>query len=449
MKLSKIAVACLALCLVGSAVPFVNMGEFPAITANAEEEKPTSGKCGEDVYWSFDTETGTLTISGTGIASAYYLSLGEYGLERNYYGYVQYFNSIQTVIIENGITGIESGAFGKNFSSITVPKSVVGISENVFFECTNLAFIDVDENNTAYCDIDGVLFDKDKTVLIRCPAKKEGKLVIPDSVETIEDSALDDCSSLTSITIPTNFTASIKRSLHETLFNDCDGLVSIIVSKNNSKYYDIDGVLFNTDNQLLLYPRKKMGDYEIPAGTTSLGELSFQHCSELTAVTIPESLTDIGAYAFFDCSNLSSVVIPNTVKTVYNGVFEKCSSTITILNPECEFASTNWGIGSKGDFQCKVVVYGYENSTAQDYYTNKIQTDNNTEYEFRIIGQEYPEYTISGDLNGDGELSVSDVIEFSQKLHSREALPKNCDLNGDNVVNVIDLALLKRALLNK
>lgn len=77
MRTNKIISACLALCLVGSAVPFVDVGEFPVIVANAVEQTITmsqkaswsvtyTGNCGENIVWSFNPETGEFIISGTG-----------------------------------------------------------------------------------------------------------------------------------------------------------------------------------------------------------------------------------------------------------------------------------------------------------------------------------------------------------------------------------------------
>ena len=62
----------------------------------------TSGKCGPSAYWSFDSSTGTLTISGSGAMNDY-----EYGD----YPWMDYRNSIQTIVIGDQITQIGRNAF--------------------------------------------------------------------------------------------------------------------------------------------------------------------------------------------------------------------------------------------------------------------------------------------------------------------------------------------------
>ena len=60
---------------------------------------------------------------------------------------------------------------------------------------------------------------------------------------------------------------------------------------------------------------------------------------------------------------------------------------------------------------------------------------------------------IAGDINGDGEVSVADVVlmkKFLVKEIKETGLknPTAADMNGDNVVNVFDLILLKRAVIS-
>lgn len=80
--------------------------------------------------------------------------------------------------------------------------SIVSIAYGIFSDCTSLTKITVSENNTYYCDVDGVLYNKDISNLITYPAAKpETQYTIPDSVTHIEDNAFSNCSYLTDITI--------------------------------------------------------------------------------------------------------------------------------------------------------------------------------------------------------------------------------------------------------
>lgn len=66
----------------------------------------------------------------------------------------------------------------------------------------DLSVILVDDANTKYCSIDGILYSKDKKTLLKCPRGYEGKIIIPDGVEVIDDMAFYLCYKITEATIP-------------------------------------------------------------------------------------------------------------------------------------------------------------------------------------------------------------------------------------------------------
>ncbi|MFR6424692.1 MAG: leucine-rich repeat domain-containing protein [Oscillospiraceae bacterium] len=60
----------------------------------------------------------------------------------------------------------------------------------------------------------------------------------------------------------------------------------------------------------------------IPDSVTSIGWYAFDGCTSLTSVTIPDSVTSIGRYAFDGCTSLTSVTIPDSVTSIGDGAFE-------------------------------------------------------------------------------------------------------------------------------
>ena len=68
----------------------------------------------------------------------------------------------------------------------------------------------------------------------------------------------------------------------------------------------------------------------IPNSVTSIGNYAFRYCSGLTSVTIPNSVTSIGNQAFVDCSGLTSVTIPNSVTSIGNYAFNGCSGLTSV-----------------------------------------------------------------------------------------------------------------------
>lgn len=182
-----------------------------------------------------------------------------------------YCNQLTSIEIPNDVVSIGNRAFDScnSLKSITIPKSVIKIGDCAFYTCFDLSEINVDEDNTAYCSEYGVLYNKEKTELIRFPKEKAGtSFTIPNSVTKIADGAFEDCRNLKSVTIPNSVT-----SIGNDAFNTCSGLTSVT----------------------------------IPDGVTSLGNKAFFGCSSLTSVTIPNSVTSIGEYAFSDCNNLKQV----------------------------------------------------------------------------------------------------------------------------------------------
>ena len=155
---------------------------------------------------------------------------------------------VTNLIIPNGVTSIGTFAFGAcgALTSIEIPDSVTTIEEEAFSYCTSLMSINVTEDNLNYASIDGVLYNKDKKILIQCPGGKNN-IEIPNSVRIIGENAFSGCEALTSITIPNS--------------------------------------------------------------VTSIGEYAFDGCKALTSIEIPNSVTEIGEEAFCRCYALKDLHI--------------------------------------------------------------------------------------------------------------------------------------------
>jgi len=133
-------------------------------------------------------------------------------------------NNLSTIGIPNSVKLIDYNAFGycTGITSIDIPASVESIYYSAFGYNTNLSAINVDLANTYYASLDGILYSKDLSSLISCPAGKH-TVDIPNSVDTIEMTAFIGITELSSITIP----ASMEVIMHYA-FYDCTGLTSIV-----------------------------------------------------------------------------------------------------------------------------------------------------------------------------------------------------------------------------
>ncbi len=152
---------------------------------------------------------GTITIpsSVTSIGSGAFNSSGITGI----------------LTIPSSVTSIGGSAFSGCFglTGVFIPYSVTLIEENAF---SNGALITVDSNNPNYTSIDGVLYDKSISSILRCPSSKTGTIDIPVSVTSVGNSAFFGCMALTSVSLPLSIIAIGKHA-----FNNCQSLTSMIL----------------------------------------------------------------------------------------------------------------------------------------------------------------------------------------------------------------------------
>ncbi len=341
-----------------------------------------SGICGDDVYYEFDTVSGTLSITGSGTMYDYsskgnvapwnsysnLIKTVDIGASVKSIGEYSFYNciSLTSVSISETVLSIRSGAFQCCFSlrSIVIPDSVRSISTFSFFDCTSLesitipasvtdlssAFrgctsltsIDVDENNMTYSSVDGVLFNKKATYLIEYPAGKPDltytipetvttvgayafygcvsvtSVTVPDSVDSFGKSAFDSCSALASINIP----ASV-RLLSDYMFSECTALASVSFS----------GPLESIE-MFAFFECTSLESITLPDTVLSLDIGSFKHCTSLASIVIPDSVISLGGDAFTRCRSLTSLTLSNSISSIQSSTFSQCSSLTSIVIPD-------------------------------------------------------------------------------------------------------------------
>ena len=123
--------------------------------------------------------------------------------------------------------GTSAFAFCYSLPTITIPASVTNIGAGAFTQCSGMTGINVDAYNSFYSSVDGVLFDKSQTVILRYPEPRAGRYKIPNTVRNIDGDAFTYCSGLSSVTIPGSVT-----NIGYFAFYRCDTLTSAYFEGN-------------------------------------------------------------------------------------------------------------------------------------------------------------------------------------------------------------------------
>jgi hypothetical protein len=117
---------------------------------------------------------------------------------------------LTAITLGASVNSIGTWAFKDCYSlaSLTLPASVTNIGYMAFYGCYGMTHINVAPNNPAYSSLDGVLFNKDRSVLVHYPASKSASVyAVPQTVTGIGTGAFVDCSGTTSVMIPNSVTS--------------------------------------------------------------------------------------------------------------------------------------------------------------------------------------------------------------------------------------------------
>ncbi len=251
--------------------------------------------------------------------------------------------SLESIHLPNSLLEIQYDAFCNcsSLRSISIPPNVKTISPCSFNGCLSLNAINVDRKNPYYLSEDGILFDKEKSILLRfppctinetytipsniiklgaafCDCRNLHSININNGLKSIGCYAFAGCSSLQSISIPNSVT-----HIEDHAFENCSSLQSISIPNS----------VIHIGNHAFA-GCSSLQSISIPNSITSIGKGTFAGCSSLCNIQIPDSIVEIGEYAFSKCKSLKSIFIPNSIKELKNRTFSGCSSLQTVTISE-------------------------------------------------------------------------------------------------------------------
>lgn len=376
-------------------------------------------KCGDNLKWRFDDTTRTLTITGTGpMYSDWRPVTQDTDPERKRpWDRNKLYEKVEKIVIEDGCTYIGKEAFFdfKELNSVSIPNSVKGIGDLSFARCDSLANIDlpngletidgspfgydqikyivlpnsivstgavgsgvheirVNIDNPKYTAVDGILFNKEKTILVSYPSNKENdNYDIPDSVYVIGDYAFCDANYLKSVSIPDNvqeigdycFAGAFNiekihlpetvKKIGEGAFSHCEGLKDI-----------------NLPSSITSLPEEVFfccgfREFNVPSHISEISTRAFCDCNKLESVNVQDGVKKIGDEAFSSCYNLSNISIPQSVSAVGEKAFEYCKddTVINYLGTKNQWLSFASDIRFKGIVRCSDGEYRYDNNKRQ------------------------------------------------------------------------------------
>ena len=327
---------------------------------------PSSGKCGDNLAWKFDQQTGTLTISGSG-------AMYDYSYQ-NKAPWQDYKEAIRSIVLPNGLTTIGAWTFNEcsNLSQISIPQNVTSIGNSAFYGCGRLSSFTLPESVTyvdwwAFTD-DTLLTEPiyNSHVFAYMPKGYTGEYNIPEGIEMIAGHAFFDSKNITAVTIPSSvkyiynaaFTgccnlqtitckATTPPALEEAVFCDTGATLYIPASSVNDYKASTDQWKYFTNIQAIgSNPEDttsgKCGDnlawkFDQQTGTLTISGSGAMydftednmpwanHIAAITSIELPDGLTTFGTNAFRNCAGVQAIQIPTSLTASGNDAFYGCT----------------------------------------------------------------------------------------------------------------------------
>ena len=260
---------------------------------------------------------------------------------------------LKEVVLGEGISELAEYLFDEcsSLEKITMPSTLTAINRSAFNSCTSLESITLPEG----------LETIGESAFYQSGIKE---IEIPKSIKSIGSSAFAE-SYLSKISIPDEI-----EEIGMKAFSDCKFLETIDLEKC-SKLEILDDYLFSNCSSL--------SSVSLPSNIKEISTSVFESTS-LESVTIPSSVETIGLYAFGWCENLKDVKIEgNTLRAIYRGAFEGCHLNIEIpasvefieFLAITDFDNVTFAPGSRFSFEDGLLIETVDNQKRLKVFCSK------------------------------------------------------------------------------
>lgn len=392
--------------------------------------------CGDDAYWSF--EDGTLTIWGTGATYDYYgfdVSSPWNGLE------------ITRLVIEEGITAIGKASFAEQtaLAEVSLPDSLVVIGSFAFMGCTALETVELPVG----------LRSLGQECFWRSGLRS---VEIPATVTFVDACVFESCDNLTDVLFRSN-TYIPGFVMGNSVFRYCSSLEEIRVEEGHLALRSIDGALFfdlgNGELSLNSYPGgRKDPRWRLPENTVRVEQLSVNN-PYLESMIFPAGLESIGIAAFQACYGLKELVFEGSAPSVGSMAFMSSQGEVTVRYPCGDESWADAPDAWQNLFGMNGMPGWNRSHSFGDWTVEKEPTQSEDGLRHHsctgcgfVETESIPRLVMAGDANGDGRVSVLDLILLRQYIAGWDVGGEliGGDCNGDGMVSITDLLLLRQYL---
>lgn len=244
---------------------------------------------------------------------------------------------------------------------------------------------------------------------------------LPDTVHTIGKQAFAMCAELREVNIPDGVT-----EIGDEAFLNCTSLTTAVTTTLPDSLTSIGIRAFRGCTSLTAVT--------LPNHLTNLGEMAFGSCTALEFVRIPDGITELQTNTLYQCNKLKTLTLPESVVSVGSATLPDNLERLTVLNKDCVIDTSNVHFAAERNWVIAAPAGGAVQAFAEQFG-----------YTFAALDIQ----PAKGDVNGDGELSVLDIVMMQKWILGAGELTvaQAADFNDDGDVDIFDLALMKRELV--